>query len=261
MSLAFDRISACYDDISPLPAHVLEALAGAMIASVRAKPGSCFLDVGVGTGRITIPIARQGYSCIGLDLSTRMMMQLRDKDPQGLVRLVRGDMTCLPFAACSFDAVMAVHVFHLVAQWRLALAEVRRVLRPGGLLLHTLPDKPSTSPTGMAREQWQRIVHELGGHPNHPGAQSGAEVHAALEQMGADTWDEDVVSWRVTLSPRDILRRTETDHHVRATGLDHGLFAQASRRYEAWLLAHFGALDGELEEERHAILTVARFPS
>src|SRR5690606_20916501 len=51
----------------------------------------------------------------------------------GGVAAVRGDGTRLPLADASVDAAVAVHVFHLIPGWRAVLAELARVLRPGGL--------------------------------------------------------------------------------------------------------------------------------
>jgi SAM-dependent methyltransferase len=47
----------------------------------------------------------------------------------------------LPFADGSFDAVLGVHVFHLIPRWREVLAEVARVLKPGAPLVHGADDR------------------------------------------------------------------------------------------------------------------------
>jgi SAM-dependent methyltransferase len=63
-------------------------------------------------------------------------MRLRDKEPYHRVHLAEGDITQLPFANNSCDAVVAVHIFHLVPNWQIALQEASRVLKLGAYLLH-----------------------------------------------------------------------------------------------------------------------------
>lgn len=92
--------------------------------------GRRVLDLGCGKGRFGRALARRGADVVGLDLSTAML-----RSAYGLER-VRGSVRRLPFASGSFDRVVAVEVLeHLPpAAWDQALAEIRRVLAPGGVL-------------------------------------------------------------------------------------------------------------------------------
>jgi SAM-dependent methyltransferase len=94
------------------------------------------LEIGVGTGRIAKPLLAAGVRITGIDLSRNMMNRLRDT-LGGLPApvLLQGDITRLPFSSESFDAVIGVHILHLVAGWQMALDEAMRVLRAGGALL------------------------------------------------------------------------------------------------------------------------------
>lgn len=88
------------------------------------------LDLGCGKGRFAARLVERGARVIGLDVSSAMLGQAR-----GLAR-VRGTARRLPFAAGSFDGVVAIEVFEHFSAAGLddALAELKRVLRPGGLL-------------------------------------------------------------------------------------------------------------------------------
>lgn len=99
-----------------------EALAGA--------PGPTLLDVGGGTGNYALALAREGWQPVVLDRSPAM---LEHASAKGLTTL-RGDATALPLADESYDAVMLVSMLHHVDDRPRALAEARRVLRPGGRL-------------------------------------------------------------------------------------------------------------------------------
>jgi trans-aconitate 2-methyltransferase len=97
------------------------------------------LDMGCGDGRITAGIARQvaGGSATGLDLSREMVAYARKAFPAEAVQnlsFVRGDITSLPFGSV-FDMVVSNSALHWIPDQQGVLAEVSRVLRPGGRLL------------------------------------------------------------------------------------------------------------------------------
>jgi SAM-dependent methyltransferase len=159
-SITFDRAAGFYDETRGFPPgeeqHVaaLFAQAGALTADQRV------LEIGVGTGRIALPLAAHVRTVIGLDLSRPMLERLRAKRRGEPVHVLEGDATQLPFAPGAFDAVVAVHVFHLMADWRGALAEIVRVLRPGGMLLHGYHqriEQPETLLDVMSRA-WEGVI-------------------------------------------------------------------------------------------------------
>ncbi|WP_406695436.1 methyltransferase domain-containing protein [Singulisphaera sp. Ch08] len=101
---------------------------GALRNRLEPLLGRRILDLGCGKGRFARPLAEAGAEMIGLDLSAAMLA-----DARGIAR-VRGSARRLPFAAGSFDAVIAVEVFEHLAAIDDVLNEARRVLRPGGIL-------------------------------------------------------------------------------------------------------------------------------
>ncbi len=90
--------------------------------------GRRVLDLGCGKGRFAAHLEADGAEVIGLDLSAAMLAAA----PR-LAR-VRGSARRLPFAPATFDAVVAVEVFEHLADVVGVLGEVRRVLRPGGVV-------------------------------------------------------------------------------------------------------------------------------
>jgi SAM-dependent methyltransferase len=130
-SVSFDRAAEYYDatrSMSPAAeAHVIAVLAGALTGH---EP---VLEIGVGTGRIAVPLAAAGLDVVGVDLSKPMLQKMMAKATT--VPVGQADCTALPFPDDSFGAVVASHVFHLVPEWRDATLEVLRILRPDGVLL------------------------------------------------------------------------------------------------------------------------------
>lgn len=106
------------------------------------------LDVGCGTGVCAERVleALPGSTVVGIDLVAGMLAKGRDRwdRHRGAISAVQGDSERLPFADATFDAVTCANSFHHYPQQRNALAEFRRVLRPGGhlLLIDGYRDRP-----------------------------------------------------------------------------------------------------------------------
>lgn len=96
------------------------------------------LDVATGTGRLPLALLRNhfGGQIVGLDLSKGMLRQARGKlDPFGdRVLLIRQDASELPFEDGAFDAVACLESLEFLPRPRESLAEMVRVLAPGGVL-------------------------------------------------------------------------------------------------------------------------------
>ena len=110
-------------------------------------PGARLLDLCCGHGRHAVPLARLGYRVTGLDLSRSLLTRAARAaaDAGQAVALVEADMRRLPFADGSFDAVLnlfnAFGYLEDEAQDELVLAEVARVLAPGGRFLQELANR------------------------------------------------------------------------------------------------------------------------
>lgn len=134
-SIVFDRAVGYYDLTRGFPAGVEHQAAELFIKAGSLSQASRVLEVGVGTGRIALPLAPHVGVVHGVDLSRPMMGRLREKRTSEPITLTEGNALQLPFGSSSFDAVVIVHVLHLIPQWQAVLGEIARVLRPGGLLL------------------------------------------------------------------------------------------------------------------------------
>ena len=134
-SVVFDRAADYYDATRGFPSGVETQAAGLIARTGGLSSQSIVLEIGVGTGRIALPLAAHVAQVNGVDLSLPMLQRLHAKQTTERVHIVQADITRLPFAASSVDAVLAVHIFHLVAGYSLALREAARVLKPEGVLM------------------------------------------------------------------------------------------------------------------------------
>jgi ubiquinone/menaquinone biosynthesis C-methylase UbiE len=141
---AFDQISPVYDATRPpVEAATLDAMAHAL----RVRGVRSLLEVGVGTGRVARPLMDRGFEVTGVDASRGMLAEARAK---GLSRLLRGSAYHLPLRDRSVDAVLVVHVLHLLDDPTSAIREGCRVGRQGvTALLHA----PGSGPLGTEAER------------------------------------------------------------------------------------------------------------
>lgn len=137
-ALRFHTLTRIYDPVVALMSdatHKRELVRGASI-----EPGHQVLDVGVGTATLTAAAAEVApdASYVGVDLDDAALQIARENLELADVEatLVKGSATSLPFADDSFDRVVTSLVLHhLTNEDKLeALAQMRRVLRPGGQL-------------------------------------------------------------------------------------------------------------------------------
>jgi SAM-dependent methyltransferase len=101
----------------------------------RLAPGSRIVDIGAGTGRVSVALAAKGFRMVALDPAIPMLQKIRQKSVAGSVH-VAAEGTRLPLGGNSADAVALARLLYLVPDWRALLRESMRILRRGGILLH-----------------------------------------------------------------------------------------------------------------------------
>jgi ubiquinone/menaquinone biosynthesis C-methylase UbiE len=125
----WNEMAATYDRTRALPGdgeHVVPLAASRKLAELGARR---VLDLGCGTGRFAIPLARTGFAVVGADRSPEMLSMLLAKRADAPLAVVRCDAEALPFKR-AFDAVVFSHFLHLVQSLETVGRELRRVLVP-----------------------------------------------------------------------------------------------------------------------------------
>jgi SAM-dependent methyltransferase len=179
-----DRASTYDLVIGAVTARVGEVL----LDAVAAGPGTRLLDVGCGPGTITAAAADRGAHAVGVDLAAGMLALGRARHPH--LELLEADAESLPFPDDAFEALVGGFILNHLPAVETAVAEARRVLRPGGRMAVSVWDRPDrnrllgelTAAVGDAG------VEVRGGLPEGPDPyrlSDPAEMRALLGACGA----------------------------------------------------------------------------
>ena len=188
---AYRRQAASYDYMFGLVSRAGRRRA---VAAVNTLPGDRVLEVGVGTG-LALPYYTAGKRVTGIDLSTEMLARARARvASQGLTQvesLLERNAEATDFPNASFDIAVSMFVASVVPNPRALLAELRRVVRPGGHILFVRPaarhrtwlgpplPRPGVAPR-FCRQRSLRARRSPGGHVLAGAA--GRDLHARPRQ-------------------------------------------------------------------------------
>jgi SAM-dependent methyltransferase len=199
------RYDAAYDRASA-DGYALRSRMRAVVGLVGDGPGE-LLDAGMGAGRLVSELAAHGWTVSGIDASSEMVDAARYRLPDAADRFHVGPIEQLPFPDASFDVATATGVleYTLVTP---ALAEIARVLRPGGRAVVSYPNPRALYGVWKTRVWYPGVrsaKRAFGrGNPQMPhgaGALSPVRFVEALERAGLESRRTAYTSFVPLLTP------------------------------------------------------------
>ncbi|HEY7661049.1 MAG TPA: class I SAM-dependent methyltransferase [Actinomycetota bacterium] len=178
-SVRFDRAADIYDRTRAISDDAMSRNVALLSAELSERGRA--LEVGVGTGLIALPLHETGIPLAGLDLTASMVAKLLEKaGGRAPFPIALGDATRMPFPTGVFGGAYLRWVLHLIPRWQHALAEIVRVVRPGGVVLVNLGAYDdvrfaiqarfgeitgvSTDPVGLGWAEYGALDAEMAGH-------------------------------------------------------------------------------------------------
>jgi SAM-dependent methyltransferase len=258
---SFDRVAAIYDETRAVPPAVSAAVTAALLAALRRiarEPR--LLEVGIGTGRIAVPLAAAGIRVTGIDISPEMLGVLLGKRAD--IDVMLAEAAHPPLREASFDAALFVHILHLVPDAEATLEATLPLVRRGGALIRLLDDHNEEGHHVKAGELMWDVITDVTGIPQPP------EVHAdAMRKFGRFAESHGLVC------EETIVTRYEAPFNARAA-MDHlrrrdfssswlipdTAFEEVCGRLEQRYRDEWGELDLDRPAEKTVTLSVAWLP-
>ena len=239
--VSFDRAAEYYDRTRTLPPDAMADIVR-LLGSELAGRGRC-LELGVGTGRIALPLAGAGQAMAGVDISGSMVARLVTKaGGRTPFPIALGDATALPFRDDAFGGALCVHVLHLIAEWRRAFDELLRVLGSGSVILVDVG--------GGTRDALEEVEERFGAAAGRNSSERPGLTWSRLPELEEHAAEAGCA--RRDLAP--VVVRYDETIEERVARLEEGLFSwtwgiepeallRAGRETRAWAAEHIGPVD------------------
>jgi ubiquinone/menaquinone biosynthesis C-methylase UbiE len=243
-SVHFDRAASYYDETRALSPDATRAVSALLTCELRGR--GRVLEIGVGTGRIALPLILAGIPIIGADLSRPMLERLAvNAEGMGIKPppVVVADATELPLHNGGVAAAIACHVLHLIPRWQEALEELLRVTEPGGTLLVELGEDvtPKDDPRRAIEDRlWKEATG--GGRPPRLGIRSRQQLDAYLTNHGARMRALDPVTDTKETSLDETIDAFQHGYYSQTWGLSDALRERAAGVVREWAQSLFGPL-------------------
>lgn len=255
---SFDnRVAQRYNAQRAHPPEVAGQIGAAIAAEVGI--GGRVLEVGVGTGRIALPVVEAGCRVIGFDISAEMLQEVGggERPLSSHLSLLQADMHEPPFAANTFNAVLAVHVLHLARDWQRVLRRSAHALCSGGAFIQGDDWIDPQSVVGRLRDELRQRALALSPNLRPPAA--GISKQELLAELGGDEVSERVAAeWTTWVSPAERLAAVANKMDAESWFLPDDLFANLLRQLQEFAAAEWPDLTQKQPVTRRFVLKITR---
>ncbi|HEX6370584.1 MAG TPA: class I SAM-dependent methyltransferase [Longimicrobium sp.] len=261
--MLYDDQAVGFDERAGVPADAVQAVAAALVDIVGPVEGQRWLEVGAGTGGLSLPLLRLPIRYTGFDRSPAMLEVFRERvEAPGLaaeLHVADGNGRW-PAAEAGTDVVFSARALHHLEPGH-AAAETRRVLRaPGGWLVLGRVRRPPDSVKSVLRRQMRRMLEAQGFAGRSHEARAGA-VFAALERAGGRRMEPRTAArWTRPHRPADSIAAWEGKSGLAGIDVPAEVKARVLAGLAAWAQAEYGDLHQPREQEEAFELDAVRVP-
>jgi len=241
--MLYEDQAAGFDERTGLPPGADEAVAQALVGQVGLEPGDAWLEIGAGTGALSLPFLRLPVRYTGFDRSPAMLSVFREKmELEGL----RGELLVAdgnerwPVEDGSIAVIFCARALHHLDDDHV-VAEIRRVLRPsGGWLVLGRVRRPNDSVKSNLRRQMRRLLESRGYAGRSHDARSEG-VFSRLEALGAERSPSIVAArWVRPHRPADSIASWEGKEGLAGIDLPADVKAEVLADLRRWAEKEYG---------------------
>lgn len=196
-----------------MPAALLQECFRRIVDTAGLGQSADILDAGCGTGQLSLPLIRAGYSVTGIDVSQAMIDIARSKtQPGDRATFIIGDVRRMDFPDGKFDAVLVSKLFQHVGNWESAADEIIRVTENSGLFIH-ISDKGAFG--NAVRLRFSERAKARGFSNLYPGIRDRSLLAVHLRGRGAENIpiDTDDLVWTKEVRYADALEHLRLKLH------------------------------------------------
>jgi|CXWL01.1.fsa_nt_gi ubiquinone/menaquinone biosynthesis C-methylase UbiE len=259
---SFDRVAHLYDETRGIPPEAERQIGDGIAALLRetaAQPR--LLEVGIGTGRIAVPLAERGIRVTGIDISTKMLAILRGKRTDIDVMIAEASQP--PLRERSFDAALFVHILHLVPDPEATIRATLALMRPGGVMIEAVDDWTENIRSRADALIWATVAELSGVSVQRESDHRRATVifEDVLRNSGAEVRAATVATWRASVTGQHIIDRLKRRDYSSSWKIPNAVMPQLLERVTPQIAELFGGLETAIESPRSIRMRYARLPA
>lgn len=257
----YTPIAQMYDRTRDMPAELLAACFERIGRATGLDESWRVLDAGCGTGQLTVPLLAQGYEVVGIGVSDAMLDVAREKlRPGWRGTYAVADVRDLDFGDHAFDAVAVSKLLQHVGEWQSAVAEMVRVLRPGGVAVF-VDEKGAFS--HAVRRRFAQSCDERGFTNRSLGSRNRDTIAEEFARYDAErrTIDTTDLAWAKTLTYEECLDHLRQRLHSEFWRIPDEVYDEILAELTAEFAAAPGGLTESVELTPHLRTDVFTLPS
>jgi len=250
--MLYDNQAAGFDNRAAIPAGTVESGAAAVSEIAGLRQGDTLLEIGAGTGLLSLPLITQPIRYIGFDRSPAMLAVFRQKVEKVRLRaelLVADGNGRWPVEEGTVAAIFSARALHHVDVDH-AVAETERVLRPeGGWLILGRVRRPNDSVKPTLLRQMRKLLEEEGYSGGDPDTHAEM-LFSALEAIGGERAEPRVAGrWTRKHVPLDWFATWQGLEGLAGYDISEEVKKRVLGRLHVWAEKHYGNLQAPLEQE------------